>query len=198
VIFGQRLDQAAGGPDVDPDPVWAEWNAKDPEAKAVDALQADRSLIERLDALSDEQRSTITISFGPTTLDLEGMLRLRLAEHVLHRWDIDVAFVPAATLDPELVPAVLEILPMISGFAGKPTGSTRDVRVRTTSPELRFVVRLTADGATVHDGDSVEAADVELPAEALVRLVYGRLAAGGDDGAGSADLEELRRAFPGI
>jgi hypothetical protein len=127
------------------------------------------------------------------TLDLDGMVRLRIAEHVLHRWDIDVAFDSAATLDSELVPVVLEILPMISGFAGKPTGSTRDVRVRTTAPDRGFVVRLTADGATVGADDSVRDADVELPAEAFTRLVYGRLDAG--DG---ADLDELRRAFPGI
>jgi uncharacterized protein (TIGR03083 family) len=200
VLFGLRLEQANGGPEVEAEPVWAEWNAKDPEAKSADALRADQGLEARIDALTADQRATLTMSLGPMNLDLDGMLRLRIAEHALHRWDIDVAFDPAATVDADALPAVLEILPMISGFAGKPTGSTRDVRVRTSAPDRGFVVSLAADRVAVTPDDTVRDADLDLPAEAFVRLVYGRLdpehtpATSGSD----ADLDELRRVFPGI
>ena len=49
--------------------------------------------------------------------------------------------------------------------------------------------------ARVREGDAV----VELPAEAFVRLIYGRLdAEGGLDDGTEVHLEHLRRAFPGF
>src|SRR5437899_4668506 len=55
VISSLRIDQALGGDEVVPQPIWDEWNAKDPEAKASDCLRADQAFLERLDALTDEE-----------------------------------------------------------------------------------------------------------------------------------------------
>jgi uncharacterized protein (TIGR03083 family) len=200
VIFAQRIDAALGGTDVDPEPIWAEWNAKDPEAKAADALRADRDLIDRVDSLTDEEWAGISIPMGPMNLDLAGLLRLRISEHTLHSWDIAVAFDPSATLAPDTVPVVLEVLPMISGFAGKPTGSTKDVRIHTSDPTADFVLRLSADGVALSGDDGAGAPDLEAPAEALVRLVYGRLDVDHTPltVGPNVDLDELRRAFPGV
>ena len=41
VIAGHRVDQALGGPEIDSQPIWDEWNAKDPDAMVVDGLAAD-------------------------------------------------------------------------------------------------------------------------------------------------------------
>ena len=109
VIAGHRVDQALGGPEIDAQPIWDEWNAKDPDAMVVDGLAADAAFLDRLDAL-------------------------------------------------------------------------------------------TTDRVVVSPSEAHGPADVVLPAEALVRLVYGRLdpdhtpSFEGDE----ADLEELRRAFPGV
>jgi hypothetical protein len=134
------------------------------------------------------------------SFDLAGFLRLRINEHMLHNWDIAVAFDPAAVLPADGIDVVLEALPLIARFTGKPTGSTKELRIHTTAPTRTFLLGLSAGGITVAADDGDGAPDVELPAEAFVRLVYGRLDSGHTPsftGAGE-DLDELRRAFPGV
>jgi uncharacterized protein (TIGR03083 family) len=200
VIQVLRLDAASRGGEVDPQPVWDEWNAKDPDAKAADALAADRALMDRLQAMTADERAALAIPLGPLVMDDAMFIGLRVNEHALHSWDIAVTIDPTATLDPGTPEAVLSFVPMIAGFAGKPTGSVRDFRVRTTAPDRDFVVRLTADGVAVEDGEGADGTDLELPAEAFIRLIYGRLdpdhtpAFTGD----GALLDELRRVFTGV
>jgi uncharacterized protein (TIGR03083 family) len=200
VISTLRVDAALGGGEVAAQPIWDEWNAKDPDAKAADSLEADRAFVERLDALSDEERARFQVRLGPMTFDYSGYLRLRINEHVLHGWDIAVVFDPSAALLPDAVGIVLEALPMIARFAGKPSGSTKALRVRTTAPDRQLAVDLTADGVSVRPADSPGVPDLVLPAEAFVRLVYGRL---DPDHTPSfegkeAHLADLRRALPGV
>jgi hypothetical protein len=120
-------------------------------------------------------------------------------EHALHSWDVAVTFDPGATLAPDEAGAALEFVPMIVGFAGKPTGTTRDVRVHTTGPERDFVLRLSSDSVSLASAEG-GTPDLELPADAFVRLVYGRLdpdhtpAFPHDPGV----LDELRRVFTGV
>jgi uncharacterized protein (TIGR03083 family) len=158
-------------------------------------------LVERLDALTDAERASFQFPLGPMTVDYGAYLRLRINEHVLHAWDVAVAFDPSAALAPDAVGTVLEALPMIARFTGRPTtGSPRALRVRTTAPDRRFVVDLRADGVSVGPDDGSGPADLALPAEAFVRLVYGRLDRGHTppfDGDGT-HLDALRRVFPGV
>jgi uncharacterized protein (TIGR03083 family) len=200
VIAVMRVDTALHGGEVDPQPVWDEWDAKDADAKAADGLAADQAFLQRVEALSDEERSTIAISLGPMTLDLPAHLRFRAAEHVLHVWDIAVAFDPRATLAPDGVETVLEMLPMIARFSGKPTGATRALRIRTTEPARVFVVSVTPDGVSLEPDNADADAALELPAEALARLVYGRLDPDHTPAfvGSEADLDELRRVFQGV
>jgi hypothetical protein len=62
------------------------------------------------------------------------------------------------------------------------------------------VVALAPDGVSLTPDDDAGAPDLELPAEALVRLVYGRLDPEHTPAVnvGEAELDELRRAFPGV
>jgi hypothetical protein len=111
---------------------------------------------------------------------------------------VEVAAAPAATLAPAGVPLVLDFLPTLVGFAGRPTGAVRDLVVTTAFPDRTLRFSLDEDGVTLADTDAP--ADLTLPAEAVVRLVYGRLdvdhtpAFEGEE----ADLDELRKAFPGV
>jgi uncharacterized protein (TIGR03083 family) len=202
------IDQALGGPQVVPQPIWDEWNAKDPDAKAADALTAVGALLERIDAVTERERGRFTLVLGPMNLGFGGFLRTRINEQTLHIWDIEVPFDPSAALAPDAVPTVLDAMPMIAGFAAKPTGTTMRARIRTTAPEQHFVVDLHADRVSFSprngeetDRDADDASnDLELPAEALIRLVYGRLDRDhtppftGDERV----VEELRRVFPGV
>ena len=82
-----------------------------------------------------------------------------------------MAFDPAAVLPVGAERMVLRVVPMIAGFAGKPTGSIRTLEVATTGPDDRYSVQLTADGVVVAPSDGDRRADLVLPTEAFVRLV---------------------------
>ena len=105
-----------------------------------------------------------------------------------------------ATLPEDEAALIVDTLPMIVRWAGKPTGTERDLSIRTVSPDRTFALALRADGVSLSAGDPVDKPDLVLPAEALIRLVYGRLdpdhTPRGIVGVGH--LDELRQAFPGF
>jgi hypothetical protein len=92
--------------------------------------------------------------------------------------------------------------PLVDRFTGKPTGETTGetttITVATTGPQRGFSVELTPGGVALTPGAAAANPDVELPAEAFARLVYGRLDAEHTPSRehGSA-LDILRRLFPG-
>jgi uncharacterized protein (TIGR03083 family) len=202
VITLRRLEDAIADkptPDGFAPSVWDVWNAKSPRAKTDDALVADRSLVERIESLTDAETSGIEFSIGPMKFDFTGFIALRLNEHVLHTWDIDVALDPAATLPLEAAALVVDNLELIGRFTAKPTGSARTIAVRTTEPRREFTIALTPDSVRFTRGDGGGEPDLELPAEAFARLVYGRLDPGHTPlfSGEPATLDELRRVYPG-
>jgi len=88
----------------------------------------------------------------------------------------------------------------MSRFVGKPTGAERDITIRTEGPTAYFIVALRPDGVAVSLSEPVERPDLELTAEAFVRLVFGRLDPDHTPSiqGSPSDLDELRRAFPGF
>jgi len=202
VLFQRRLEDSLAGretPDDFAQPVWDTWNAKEAQVKAADGIRANRDLVERLDSLTDEERARFQFSMGPMVLDLDGAVGLRLNELALHLWDIEVALDPQATVAPEAIESVVDNLEMIARFAGKPTGAEQSVTVRTDDPRRGFRITVEADSLSLAPGDPVESPDLEIPAEAFIRLVYGRLDPEHTPShRGSADLDGLRRAFPGF
>jgi hypothetical protein len=114
---------------------------------------------------------------------------------------------PGARLPEVAAGLIVDELPGRAGFLGKPGESRWTVDVVTSGPDRRFVLRtgdavaLEADHEAGGGGESD--ATLILPAEALVRLVYGRL--DGDhassarvDGAGGLSLDDVRAIFPGL
>jgi uncharacterized protein (TIGR03083 family) len=200
VVMERRLADALADrstPDDFAPSVWDEWNAKQSRAKADDALMADRALLERLDGLTDAERAAFRFAMGPIMVDFDGFVGLRLNEHALHTWDIEVALDPDARLQADAAALVVDNLGLIARYTGRPTGTGGTVSVHTTDPTRWFTIDLGAVSMTAHDRG--ERADLELPAEALVRLVYGRLdTAHTPQTEGDPQvLEELRVAFPG-
>ena len=201
----RRLDDGLAGrtvPEDYPPSVWAAWNAKSPRAKADDCLARDQAFMDRLASLTDRERAAASFPLGRLTLDLTGFVGLRVNEHVLHTWDVEVAFDPSAQLPPEPVELVIDNLDLVGRFTAKPTGDVRTITVLTRAPERGFTVHLTPDAATFTAIDPPVRADVTLPAEAFIRLVYGRLDADhrGDADADVGDpaaLDQLRRVYPG-
>jgi uncharacterized protein (TIGR03083 family) len=195
-IMRLRLD----GEVVDMQAIWDEWNAKDPDAQAADSLRADDQLQHRLYALTAEDQDRMRFPMGPMELDLLTFLTLRLNEHSLHTWDVAVTFDARATLPDDEAALIVDTLPMMTRFAGKPTGADRDLSIRTVAPDRTFALALRPDGVTLSPSDPVDEPDLELPADALIRLVAGRLDPDHTPAGivGASHLDELRQVFPGF
>ncbi|HZZ97290.1 MAG TPA: maleylpyruvate isomerase family mycothiol-dependent enzyme [Jatrophihabitantaceae bacterium] len=185
-------------------PVWDQWNAKTATAQAADAVIADAAFLDRLDTLSaDEQQQWRLDMFG-SEQNLTGLLQMRLGEHALHTWDIVVALDAHARVSAAATRLLIDAVAGIVDRAGKPATSPRRVHVTTTDPERAFHLDIDSDGARLSptdaggdDGDG----RLQLPAEAFIRLVYGRLDPAHTPAAAVADgvsLDELRSTFPGI
>jgi uncharacterized protein (TIGR03083 family) len=184
-------------------PVWDRWNAKRDAEKARDAISADDSFLRRLDPLNvDQQRDWRLEVFGAERT-LAGLLRMRLAEHALHTWDIVVALDPAAHVAADAVALVIDNLAQLVERAGTGAPEPVTVHVTTSEPERDLWLELTSETArlSVEPLDSTSAS-LRLPAEALLRLVYGRLDSAHTDaesvGTDGIDLDTLRRVFPGV
>jgi uncharacterized protein (TIGR03083 family) len=200
-LAGEPLDRDAMGP------IWDTWNAKTPQQQAADCLPADEAQIKRLEGLSDAELDGISADFFGRKLDAAGLVRMRLSEHAVHTWDVAVALDDAAEVAPDAVELLMAQLPMIAGWTGKADGGPFRLRLRGTEPEADFLLEV-ADkvslGAWPGEGPAGATADgqIQLPAEALLRLVYGRLDPGhtppvevsGDPGL----LDRARAVFPGL
>lgn len=201
VILQRRFDDAVAGRETPSDfaqPVWDEWNAKSTQAKAADSLAADKAFLGRLGSLADDKRARFEFAMGPMTFDFAGFIGLRLNEHALHTWDIEVTLDSGAAVAPDSARVVIDNLQMITRFTGKPTGTEHTVAVRTSEPRRDFVIVIGADAVLLEPAEPVDEPDLLIPAEAFIRLVYGRLDPEHTPTTrGPADLDELRNVFPG-
>jgi len=179
--------------------VWAVWDAKTPEMQAADVLAADARLVEKIEALGAEQRAAATFQnwSGPT--GIAGLVSSRLSEHAVHVWDVEVMLDPSATVLPEAVGIILEIAEQLIGFTGKPGRSGR-IHVTLTDPDREYALVL-GEKVALEPWDSGQSTGaLALPAEAFLRLVYGRLdpAHSPSVTAENVDLDALRSTFPGF
>lgn len=180
-------------------PIWATWNARTPEEQAAQCTVANEALVSRVESLTEAEREAFSVvMFGAMTMDMAGLLGMRLSEHAVHTWDVAVAGDPAARVERNAVDLMIDGLSMIIGFTGKKTAQPEVIAVSTTNPDRSFT--LDTGGVSLTPGDPQDAAQASLvvPAEAFVRLIYGRL----DDDAGltaaGVTLPELRAVFPGF
>lgn len=156
--------------------IWDAWNAKSPEDQAADSIAANEKLVSFVEGLSEADLERFHLDMFGRQLDATGVLRMRVSEHAVHTWDVEVAYDAAATVAQAAVDLLVGGLSETAGRTGKAPDEAFDVIVATTDPERTF---------ELHAGEQVSLVDatgasegtprVELPAEALVRLVYGRL-----------------------
>ncbi|MFC6236910.1 maleylpyruvate isomerase N-terminal domain-containing protein [Longivirga aurantiaca] len=183
--------------------VWAVWNAKSPVAMRDDALASNTALVELFEAITPEQAASVQISFGPFSVDIAGLVRMRLSEHALHTWDVAVFLDPAAAVAQDAAALLLPGLGQMAERAGKPADPAFSVRLVTTDGLGAWAVRA---GATAEFGAADETAsydgEVSLPGEALLRLIAGRLdvdhTPAGITESGVRGLADLRRVFQGL
>lgn len=206
-IFGLFLEAGLGtvsAPDAEAfKTVWARWDAMPPADQVVESLAANDRFVARLEEVAGSGAPfEVELFNGPS--DLDGVAAARLAEHAVHTWDVEVVLDPATTVSPEAVDLLVDRLPGTVAFAGRPStdSDAASVAVGTSRPERRF--RLDVGGDAVRlgpvDADEAGAPDLVLPAESLLRLVYGRLGeTHTPEGVeGVEHLPALRRVFPGF
>jgi uncharacterized protein (TIGR03083 family) len=200
-ILSHLFDDGLVGADAPADrnsAIWSEWNAMPPSAQVARSLEVDAGLLERFVSLDDDRRANYHLSLGPLELDFEGLVGIRLNEHAVHTWDIEVALDPSATIPAAIVAPVVDNLGMVTRFSAKPDGEPRSVHVRTSNPTRDLVIEVGPAACSLAPGGA-EASDLELPAEAFVRLVYGRLDADHTPpGVAGEVLDGLRRVFRGV
>ena len=157
--------------------------------------------VSRLEALSDEEMSSIGLDIFGRQLDAAGLVRLRVSEHAMHVWDVAVSVDPGATVAEDAILPVMEQVTQLFQFVAKPAGDSFRVRLRTTGPEGDYLLEV-GESVTLSPWQDGSAADgeVRLPAEALVRLFYGRLDPEHTPpySAEGIELDRLRAVFPGF
>ena len=181
--------------------VWDAWNAKPPQAQAADSLAANAAFLDRVAGLDAQQRTSFAVEMFNGQQDLLGLVRLRLAEHAVHTWDVLVVGDPQAEVAPDATSALLAGLDDLVARAGQRSDQPLRVAVRTTAPEAAFLLEVDGDGPRLVPGwDGDAPAALRLPAEAFIRLVYGRLDADHTPHVEveGVDLATLRAVFPGF
>jgi uncharacterized protein (TIGR03083 family) len=203
-IFGLFLDAGLRGEDPPGQdtfgPIWQRWNERSPQAQCSDGLAADEKLLSSIESLDSGQRVGLRLNLFGMDMDLTGLVGMRLNEHAVHTWDVIVPDDPAATLAQDATGLMIDSLGRIVAWAGKPLGTPLAVTVLTTDPDRTFALR-SADVVTIQPGRVGEdGPELKLPAEALIRLVYGRLDPEHTPPvqAEGIDLNDLRKTFPGF
>jgi uncharacterized protein (TIGR03083 family) len=200
------LAAALGGGQLDQDAfpaIWDTWNNRTPEMQAADALTWDGEHVSRLEQLTGEELDSIGLDFFGRQLDAAGLVRLRLSEHAIHVWDVAVTADPAASVADDAILPIMEQVTQLFPFVAKPAGDAFRVRLRTTAPEGDYLLDV-GDSVTLSDwaeaGAPAVDGEIRLPAEALLRLFYGRLDPDHTPAytAEGIELDRLRAVFPGF
>jgi len=184
--------------------VWDRWNAMTPADQAKGFLASDEALVSALEALSPEQRESITIDLGflPEPLPLGSVLAMRLNETAQHGWDVRVGLDPTAIIGESTAAVLAEHfaggLGFLLGFTGKADalGAPAVIDLRDAGYALHVQDRVHLTSVA---GEST--ATFTGPLESAVRLFGGRLTPKYTpdqvDVVGNVTLDDLRRVFPG-
>jgi uncharacterized protein (TIGR03083 family) len=180
-------------------PIWADWNARSPEEQAARCVSANEVLVSRVELLTEAQREDFSVvMFGRMTMNLAQLLGMRLSEHAIHTWDVAVVRDPAARVEPDAVELMIDGMSMIIGFTAKKVAEPVVVAVTTTNPDRSFTLDTGAVSLTPGDPQDAAQASMVLPAEVLIRLVYGRVDDDAELTAAGITLPELQAVFPGF
>ena len=118
-IMQRGLDDTVNGretPESFAPSVWDAWNAKSSRAQVDDALAADAALLARLEAVATSGAAELEFPMGPLTMDFATFVGMRVNEHTMHTWDVEVALAPEVPLPADAVPFVVDHLELIARY----------------------------------------------------------------------------------
>ena len=183
--------------------IWDTWNARSPEEQATQSIAANEALVSRFESLTAEQLDSLRVAmFGGMVMDAAGLLRMRLSEHAVHSWDVEVAVDPAARVSQDAVELLLGMLPQMMQWMGKQAADPAVIAVTATSPDGTYTLDTGGVTLTLGAQETPASASMNLTSEALLRLVYGRVdestVASGELRMENVTLPELQAVFPGF
>jgi hypothetical protein len=184
--------------------VWARWDACSPRQQAAAFAEAVPRLHDTLDALDNAERRRLRPWFHTGHVELSVFLAFRLVEQALHAWDVHVAFEPTTPVDAQAVGLLVELLPLGASLVdARLLGALAPARlaIETSDPARRYVLDL-GEQARLGPAEAGEVSgSLRLPAEALVRLLTGRLDPAHTPAStrteGRPSLDELRQLYSG-
>lgn len=203
-IFGLFLDAGLTGREP-PSPsvlgsIWDVWNARPPEEQAVESVTVSEAVTSRVESLSPAELASFRVFAFGSERDAAGLLGMRLSEHAVHTWDIAVTLDQTARIAQDAVDLLVDSLPGTVPRAGRRPEQPAVIAVTTTNPARQFT--LDTGGVRLERGEAPSVNSLVLTAEALVRLVYGRLdesaLATGEVAAAGISLPDLLAVFPGF
>jgi hypothetical protein len=129
---------------------------------------------------------------------------MRLYEHALHTWDVEVVGDPKATVQPQAVDLIIDLLAGRIGRLArgdKPKAAPVELHIDAAGPARSCSLKIGEEVSMDADGGS-PGGSLALPSEALLRLTYGRLDPGHTPPdvkvEGPVSLDELRTLFGGF
>lgn len=186
------------------DPIWERWNAMAPSAQVEQCIAANRHFLGELASLEHEVKAHWSLELFGSAQDLTGLLKLRLGEHAVHTWDVAVIADGHATVAADAVPILLDRLGALAERTGKVPSEPFTAAIVASDLDRAFVLtagpeHVRLDAAASKQPLPGAVARAELPAEAVVRLVYGRLDADHTPPhtIEGLELDRLRTVFPG-
>lgn len=191
-------DESAPTPG-DTRPVWDRWNAMTPAEQHVQWIDADAT---HREALRSAAELPIRVPYFAGLLSVVDYAGYRLSEQSVHGWDVEVAVDPGATLAPAEVSLLWQRLDLVATRFRAPDVlarlSPRQIEVRTTSPDGVYCLTLGAELHLLPCEAAEPSATLRGSAEAILRLVYGRLRDTDDVTVeGAVTLKDMQALFPG-
>jgi uncharacterized protein (TIGR03083 family) len=183
--------------------IWDIWNAKSPAAMAADALVADERHVAALEALNDAALDDLQLEMMGRQLDASAIVAMRLFEHAVHTWDVEVVDDPSVEV--QSVPSELlvgRLADRINRAASGPKPQAAPVRIAVHVNVIDEGHGLSiTDDEVGFDDDASGDGRLSIGAGALLRLVSGRLdpdhTPPSVEMSGPVSLDDLRKLFPG-
>jgi uncharacterized protein (TIGR03083 family) len=186
--------------------VWARWDSSTPQQQAAGFLEHDSALVERIEALTTEQRETAQIKLGflPAPLPVAAIAGMRLNEVAQHSWDVRAELDPHAAIDHDTAELLHEHfsggIGFLLGFIAKADAVSEPTVVALGPSDYRIIVN--ADGVSMTADGADPTANFNGPAESAIRLLSGRLKPEYTPAdvtvTGNVTLDQLRQVFPGF
>jgi uncharacterized protein (TIGR03083 family) len=199
-LLRRAVDGDASAPtQADTVPVWERWNAMASKEQRTRWVDADTTHRESLRAAAE---LPVRVPYFAGLLNVQEYAGYRLSEQSVHEWDVAVALDPQSTIAPAEVSLLWQRLDRVATRFRSPDVLSRlspaQIEVRTTSPDGVYCLTLGAELHLLACEPAEPSATVRGSAEAVLRLVYGRLRDIDDVTAqGSVTLHDLQALFPG-